>query len=264
MPIVASPADTPDLLRTEIEFADHAEGTDAIGELFGVGPELLRDGEGWAVETFTRFGTHNSTHIDAPYHYNSTIRGEPARRSTSFRSPWFFAPGVVLDFRDRDDGDAIDVVDIEAAVETTEHSLRELDIVLIHTGRDAYIDEPDYMARGTGIHPEATRWLYEHGVRVMGIDAWGWDKTALDAGSGSTGERKAGCLLGLPSGQPCLLPNRAPSEPRPASSEGLHRRVLPLAPGRRQRCARACGRGHRLAPAAQPVFDSRRARVRRP
>ena len=22
---------------------------------------------------------------------------------------------------------------------------------------------------------EATRWLYEQGVRVMGIDAWGWD-----------------------------------------------------------------------------------------
>ena len=23
---------------------------------------------------------------------------------------------------------------------------------------------------------EATRWLYERGVRVMGIDAWGWDR----------------------------------------------------------------------------------------
>jgi kynurenine formamidase len=22
---------------------------------------------------------------------------------------------------------------------------------------------------------EATRWLYDQGVRVMGIDAWGWD-----------------------------------------------------------------------------------------
>ena len=47
-------------MRTEIEFADHAAGADAIGDLFGVGPELLRDGGGWAVETFTRFGTHNS------------------------------------------------------------------------------------------------------------------------------------------------------------------------------------------------------------
>ena len=163
-------------MRTEIEFADHAAGADAIGELFGVGPELLRDGEGWAVETFTRFGTHNSTHVDAPYHYNSTIRGEPAQTIDELPLSWFFAPGVVLDFRDRDDGDTIDVVDIEAALETTEHSLRELDIVLIHTGRDAFIDELDYMARGPGVTPEATRWLYEHGVRVMGIDAWGWDR----------------------------------------------------------------------------------------
>ena len=48
--------------------------------------------------------------------------------------------------------------------------------VLIRTGRDTFIDEPDYMARGPGVTPEATRWLYEHGVRVMGIDAWGWDR----------------------------------------------------------------------------------------
>src|SRR4051812_41121501 len=176
VPILASPAETPDLLRTEIEFADHAAGADAIGDLFGVGHELLRDGEGWAVETFTRFGTHNSTHVDAPYHYNSTIRGEPAQTIDELPLSWFFAPGVVLDFHDRDDGDAIDVADIEAALELTEHSLGELDIVLIRTGRDTFIDEPDYMARGPGVTPEATRWLYDQGVRVMGIDAWGWDR----------------------------------------------------------------------------------------
>lgn len=33
----------------------------------------------------------------------------------------------------------------------------------------------DYMLRGCGVSAEATRWLYERGVRVMGIDAWGWD-----------------------------------------------------------------------------------------
>ena len=49
-----------------------------ISDVFAVGPEPLRDGEGWAVETFTRLGSHNSTHVDAPYHYNSTIQGEPS------------------------------------------------------------------------------------------------------------------------------------------------------------------------------------------
>jgi kynurenine formamidase len=26
------------------------------------------------------------------------------------------------------------------------------------------------------VSAEATRWLYQRGVRVMGIDAWGWDR----------------------------------------------------------------------------------------
>ena len=84
-PIVPSPAELPDILRTDVEFSDHAEGAKTIETMLGVGPELLRDREGWAVETFTRFGTHNSTHVDAPYHYNSTIGGAPAKRSTSCR-----------------------------------------------------------------------------------------------------------------------------------------------------------------------------------
>ena len=176
VPIVPSPPETPDLLRTEIEFSDHVAGAEAINEMFAVGPELLRDGEGWAVETFTRLGTHNSTHVDAPYHYNSTIRGEPAQTIDQLPLEWFFAPGVVLDFHDRDDGRAVDVGDLEAALDAVRHRLEDRDIVLIRTGRDAFIEQPDYMARGPGVTPDATRWLYDRGVRVMGIDAWGWDR----------------------------------------------------------------------------------------
>ena len=77
-PIVASPPETPEPLRTEISFRDHAQGAADIEALLGVPRHLLRDGEGWAVEEFTRLGTHNTTHVDAPWHYNSTIAGEPA------------------------------------------------------------------------------------------------------------------------------------------------------------------------------------------
>src|SRR5918997_3567533 len=78
-PIVASPPETPAPLRTEIAFHDHAAGAQAIEALFGVPRDLLRAGEGWATEEFLRFGTHNSTHVDAPYHYNSRIGGGPAQ-----------------------------------------------------------------------------------------------------------------------------------------------------------------------------------------
>ena len=176
VPIVASPESAPELLRTEIQFADHTAGAAQVNEMFGVGPALLRNGEGWAIETFTRFGTHNSTHLDAPYHYNSTIAGRPAQTIDQLPLDWFFRPGVVLDFHDRADGETIDAADLEVALDKAGHELAERDIVLIRTGRDAYYSEPDYMQRGPGVSATATHWLYDHGVRVMGIDAWGWDR----------------------------------------------------------------------------------------
>jgi kynurenine formamidase len=174
-PIVASPPETPEALRTEIELRDHARGAEDIEALLGVGPDLLRDGEGWAVEEFTRLGTHNTTHVDAPWHYNSTIRGEPAQTIDQLPLEWFFAPGVVLDFSAKADGDAITPLELESALKASGHELAEREIVLIRTGRDEFLEAPDYMIRGPGVTAEATHWLFDRGVRVMGIDAWGWD-----------------------------------------------------------------------------------------
>jgi kynurenine formamidase len=172
-PIRPDPAEYPDVLRTEIEYSDHAAGAATIEALFGVGSELLCDGEGWATETFTRLGTHNSTHVDAPWHYNSTIGGEPAQTIDELPLEWFLAPGLIVDATDRADGEPLSAADMEDRVPRPP---AERDIVLVHTGRDAYIEEPDYIARGPGVTAEATRWLFERGVRVMGIDAWGWDE----------------------------------------------------------------------------------------
>ena len=54
-------------------------------------------------------------------------------------------------------------------------SLAERDIVLVHTGRDAALDDLSYLALGPRVTRDATAWMFERGVRVMGIDAWGWD-----------------------------------------------------------------------------------------
>ena len=171
-PIRPDPQDYPEPLRTEIEFADHAAGAEAIEQLFGIGRELLRDGEGWATETFMRFGTHNSTHVDAPWHYNSTTGGRRSETIEELPLEWFFAPGVVIDATDRDDGEELTAEDV---AERLPRPLNERDIVLVRTGRDEFYEQPDYIGRGPGVSAEATRFLYERGVRVMGIDAWGWD-----------------------------------------------------------------------------------------
>ena len=175
-PIISDPPETPDALKTEIEFAAHEEGARAIEGMFGVGAELLRNGEGWAVETFLRFGTHNRTHVDAPWHYNSTVEGAIAKTIDELPLEWFHAPGVVLDFTAKADGDAITTQEIEAELKRIGHELAPLDIVLVRTGRDAAYGRLEYIGLGPGVTAEATRWLHEQGVRVMGIDAWGWDR----------------------------------------------------------------------------------------
>jgi kynurenine formamidase len=174
-PIEPSPPDSPAFQRTEIDFVSHARGAEEIEELYGVPRALLRDGEGWTRETM-RLGTHNSTHVDAPWHYNSTIDGARTEAIDELPLEWFFAPGVVVDCSGRDDGEVIMAAEMEAGIARAGHELHAGDIVLVRTGRDAFYGAPDYIARGPGVSAEATQWLYDQGVRVMGIDAWGWDR----------------------------------------------------------------------------------------
>ncbi|MFC4455408.1 cyclase family protein [Deinococcus sonorensis] len=174
-PIQPSHPDVPAFQRVGIDYYSNAQGGEEIERMFGVPRELLRAGEGWATDTFTNFGTHSSTHVDAPLHYNSTIQGQPAQSIDQLPLEWFFAPGVVLDVRHKADGDAVTVDDLQSLLTGIGHTLRPLDIVLIRTGRDQFYGQPDYWLRGPGVSADATRWLYQQGVRVMGIDAWGWD-----------------------------------------------------------------------------------------
>jgi kynurenine formamidase len=161
--------------RTEIAYHGHAEGAEMIQNIFGVSPDLIRNREGWAVEEFTYFHTHGTTHVDAPWHYNSEIGGKPAPTIDELPLDWFFADGVKLDMRHKGDGEAVTTEDIESALAAIPRKLQERDIVLIQSGADQYYGQPDYMMHGCGVTAEATVWLYDQGVRVMGIDAWGWD-----------------------------------------------------------------------------------------
>jgi kynurenine formamidase len=190
-PIAPTPPDAPPYARVEIAYSSHAEGAAQIHALLGVPPELLRDGEGWAVEDL-RLGTHSVTHVDAPWHYNSAIGGERVATIDELPLEWFFADGVALDVTHKADGEKIEVQDVEAALEATGHTLKALDIVLLRTGRDAFYGQADYLLRGPAVTPGATRWLFERGVRVMGIDAWGWDGPLDRQAAEATARREQG------------------------------------------------------------------------
>jgi len=174
-PISATLPETASFARVELNRTSHAEGAAQIQAMLHVPPVLLRNGEGWAVEEFTWLGTHSVTHVDAPWHYNSTIQGQKAATIDELPLEWFFSDGVVLDMTHKADAERVEAGEVETALSGIGYALKPLDIVLVRTGRDAFYDRPDYILRGCAMSAEATRWLYDRGVRVMGIDAWGWD-----------------------------------------------------------------------------------------
>jgi len=185
--IEQGPKEGPEFLRTDIVYHSHAQGAAGVEAILKVPASLLRHGEGWATETITHMSTHSVTHIDAPWHYNSRIQGERALTIDELPLEWFYSDGVVLDMTHKADGEGMSVADVQKELQRIGYGLKPLDIVLIRTGRDAFYGQPDYMFRGCGVTAEATQWLFEQGIRVMGIDAWGWDvpldrqaKEALD------------------------------------------------------------------------------------
>ncbi len=113
---------------------------------------------------------HVGTHCDARKHIVPTAGG-----ADTIPLEWCMSDGVLLDFTDRAPGDIISAADVEAALEKIEYTVKERDIVLIHTGAGAYNTEERYRTDHPGMSAEATRWLIERGVRMMGCDAITFD-----------------------------------------------------------------------------------------
>lgn len=170
------PSDPP-IMIPKIDYVGHAQGVDQMREFFpGLKKNQLPGGLGWALEYLT-LTTHSGTHLDAPYHYHPTMdQGRPALTIDQVPLEWCFSDGVVLDFRHKGDGERITVSDIKKELERIRYEIKPLDIVLIRTGADAAWGTEEYLIKGAGMDRESTLFLTEQGVRVVGIDAWSWDR----------------------------------------------------------------------------------------
>jgi kynurenine formamidase len=164
-----------DPMKLTLRHNQHAETAPALLQIFGCQPSDLPDGLGWATDDL-ELGTHNGTHVDAPWHYFPTSEGRPARTIDQLPLEWFFSDGVVLDFRSKPKGGLIAVADLQAELRRIDYTLKPLDIVLLQTGADKLWGTKEYFDAGAGLDRESTIWLCDRGIRVIGIDAWTLDR----------------------------------------------------------------------------------------
>ena len=159
-----------------IRYFDHKMTAEEVCKFFpGLTIDELPDREGWAIE-WIKLSTHCGTHLDAPYHFHSTMnRGERAWTIDEVPLEWCFQPGVKLDFRHFGDGYVVTAADVEAELKRIGHTLQPLEIVVVNTRAGSRYGNDDYVSAGCGMGYEATMYLLERGVRLTGTDAWSWD-----------------------------------------------------------------------------------------
>ncbi len=160
----------------KISYIDHQMSAEQMTAFFpGLAKEELPDGEAWAIEKVELI-THNGTHLDAPYHFASTMnRGERAITIDEVPLDWCFRPGVKLDFRGFDDGYVVTAGDVAAELAEIGYEPQPLDIVVVNTRAGEAYGSEGYVDAGCGMGHEATIYLLERGVRLTGTDAWSWD-----------------------------------------------------------------------------------------
>jgi kynurenine formamidase len=172
VPLQRDIASDPPGTEPKVTYFDHKQSAPQVCTFFpGLTPAELPDGEGWAVERID-ISTHNGTHLDAPWHFASTMdKGKRAITIDEVPLEWCFQPGLKLDFRHFPNGYVATPDDIEAELKRIGHTLRPLEIVVVNTSAGRRYGEPDYVPTGCGMGREATFYLTSRGVKISGTDA---------------------------------------------------------------------------------------------
>ena len=107
-------------------------------------------------------GTHQGTHMDAPYHFfdeGMTVEKLDVRRG--------FGPAWVLDFTHKKPKEEITVSDLQPHASKITTGSR----VIFHTGWDKEFPERHYFSDQPYIGIEACQWLADRGIICLAIDA---------------------------------------------------------------------------------------------
>lgn len=160
-----------------ITYIDHRTRGKALAKRLGIKLEDMGGGAN-AIEEFTYLNCHVGTHLDAPWHYGEMSEGKPALTIDRIPLEWCFGDGVWLDLSSRQPGEDITEKDVQQALEQIGYTLRPMDIVLIKTGASDHYGKLGCEEMNAGMTREATIWLSEQGIKVVGTDAGIWDRPA--------------------------------------------------------------------------------------
>jgi kynurenine formamidase len=166
----------PWFMRIKIKHKPHKQAYWLIRFFIGLPKKLFpKNFTGWADDTIQNMGVHASTHIDAPWHFGPIIAGQRAKTVDEIPLEWCYGNGIVINMSHKKELDPITVKDLKQAIEESGAKINQGTIVLIRTDRDKYSGTKEFPHKGTGMSAAATEWLIDQGVKMMGIDQWGWD-----------------------------------------------------------------------------------------
>lgn len=158
----------------EIEYVSHAKGAELLGKSFGVTANDFPDKIGLSLE-YVSLTTHTGTHIDSPAHYGPTTEGSKSKDITELPLNWFFSDAVLLRVKEDPLLGDVTLNEIIDKLNEIQYEIKPNDIVLIQTNGDKFWGKPEYFTEFRGISVEATEWLLNKGVKVIGVDTFGFD-----------------------------------------------------------------------------------------
>lgn len=168
-------SDPPSMIP-KIYYTNHKESFGVFEPFFpGLKISDLPDSEAGSIEKI-ELTTHNGTHLDAPYHFHSTMdKGKPSLTIDEIPLDWCFRPGVKLDFRHFSDGYLVTPNDVQNELDRINYSIKPFDIILVNTSAGKAYGSDKYLNSGCGFSKKTTLFLLDQGVKISGTDAWSWD-----------------------------------------------------------------------------------------
>jgi len=177
--------------KVEIERISHAAGVEKfnrvimgktwLGRLkYALGMRILKkeelpDEEFLSLE-IVHSPVHVGTHLDYSFHYGSKSEGRASKTAEEIPLEWCYADGVKLDLSLKKPNETINAKDLESALKKINYTLKERDIVLIHTGADKFYGSPKYFTDYPGVDISAIDFFLDRGIKIFGVDTMGIDR----------------------------------------------------------------------------------------